>query len=113
MKLLGDLLTIISRPVEGPAPFAGILYEARVLGERGFLRQCYGRQIQQPRAYDTAAPPHLGDVSQVQIIAMLFRHLLGASIAEDVKALGIGLHEAVFNSVMHHFHKMSRARGTA
>src|SRR5688572_297997 len=47
------------------APFEAL--ELRVLAERP------GRQVQQPRADDAAAPPDFGDLGQVERVAMLLR----------------------------------------
>src|SRR5208282_500842 len=44
---------------------------------------------------------------------MLLGKLLGCSVAQDVEALGIGLHQAVFDSVVYHFHEMARSRRAA
>ena len=44
---------------------------------------------------------------------MLFRQLRGVRIAKDVEALGIGLHEAVLDAVVHHLDEMACAARAA
>src|SRR5471030_2557258 len=61
----------------------------------------------------TLPAPHLGDVGQVDVVAALFRNGLGVDLLQDVEALGIGLHEAVLDTVVDHLHEVAGAYGTA
>src|ERR1019366_9539775 len=99
--------------LDGPAAFAGVLHESAVLRQRGILRQRHGSQIEQPRTDHSPAPPHFRDIWQVEIVAEFFRQFLAGSIAEDVKALGISLHQSVFDAVVHHLDEMSGTRWPA
>src|SRR5438309_306885 len=40
---------------------------------------------------------------------MSFRQLIGSCVAENIKAFGVSLHQAVFNSVVDHFHEVAGA----
>src|SRR5579864_9245701 len=42
---------------------------------------------------------------------MTFRQLIRSCVAENIKAFGISLHQAVFNSVVHHFHEVPCSGG--
>src|SRR5690242_3639285 len=98
---------------DGPAAFAGILHEARIFRKGRILYQCHGCEVEQPGTDHAAATPDFGYVSKVQIILLIFRKFRLVSVAEDVEALGIGLHDAVLDAVVHHLHKMSGAGWTA
>ena len=64
---------LLDRRHDGPAAFAGILDEAREAVELRILRQRARRQIEQPGTDDAAAPPHFGDVGQIEIEALVRR----------------------------------------
>src|SRR5204862_2601436 len=63
--------------------------------------------------HNASAPPDLGDVGQVQIVADVFGQVFAGCILEDVEALGIGLHHSVLDAVVHHLDEVSGARGPA
>src|SRR5438128_2730407 len=44
---------------------------------------------------------------------MIFGDFFAGGIFEDVKALGVGLHETVFDAVVHHFDEMPSSRRAA
>src|SRR5262249_50883932 len=50
---------------------------------------------------------------EVEVIAVLFGKFLGFGVAEDVEAFSVSMHQAVFDSVVHHFHEMPSAGGSA
>jgi hypothetical protein len=63
-------------------------------------------------------------VNQIVLIMLRMPHgcrfcvvylLLAADIgvAQDIETLGVGGHQAVFNTVVYHLHEVSRARTTA
>ena len=51
--------------LDGPAPFARIRHGAGEGRQRRVLGERHCRQVEQPRANDTAAPPDLSDVRQI------------------------------------------------
>src|SRR5262249_43549916 len=61
--------------------------------------------------HNAAAPPHLGDVGQVEVVALVSRQLRRGTAPHDVKALGEGLHHAVLDPVMDHLDEMPGADG--
>ena len=69
----------LDRRLDRPAAFAGVGHvageaiEGRALGERR------RRQIEQPRRDDAAAPPHLGDRGDVEVVALPLRHAVLAA----------------------------------
>ena len=89
------------------------MYVAGVLGQRRVLGQRHRREVEQPGRYHTAPPPHLRDVRQVQVVAIVLVKLLGGRVAENVEALGVSLHQPVFDAVVNHLHEVPRARGPA
>src|SRR5215472_3799319 len=62
---------LLDRGVDGPAPFSRILDVTREARERLILGEGDGGQVEQPRGDDAAAPPDLGDVGKVELIAPL------------------------------------------
>src|ERR1700722_978265 len=87
-----DRDSLINRRLDSPSPFAGVLNKSGVLGKRGIFRQGHRCKIEQPRTDYASPPPHFGDVSEIQIIALIFGQLLTGSVAEDVETLCIRLH---------------------
>ncbi len=87
---------------------AGIGRELLVGGER------LGRQIEQPGGHDRAAAPDLGDLGRIEGEAVFggqaFRR---GGVAQQVEALGEGLHHAVFDAVMDHLDEVAGADGSA
>ena len=57
--------------LDRPAAFARIRDSAREFGERGIFDQRGRRQVEQPRGDHAAAPPHLGDVAQVEVVLVV------------------------------------------
>ena len=72
-------------------------------------RQRAGAEIEQPGRDHAATPPDLGDVWQVDVEAFVFGQARRGLIAEDVKAFGIGLHQAVLDAVVNHLHEVACA----
>src|SRR6185312_11865830 len=99
----------LDRGLDRPAPLAGILDEAGEVLQLGILRQRGGAEIEQPGRDDTAAPPDLRNVWHVQREALVLREILRVLVAQDVKALGIGLHQPVLDTVMDHLDEMPGA----
>ena len=63
---------------------------------------------------DAAAPPHLGDVGEVEVEALRPpAALVESRVAQDVEALGIGLHQAVFDAVVDHLDEVAGAARAA
>ena len=99
----------LDRGLDGPAALAGILDVAGEFLQLRILRQRGGAEIEQPGRDDAAAPPNLGDVRHVQREALVLGQILRVLVAQDVEALGIGLHHSVFDAVMHHLDEMPGA----
>src|SRR6187431_1985043 len=94
---------LVDRLENRPAPFAGILDVAGDVLQIVALRlECRIQELEQPAAYDRAVAPNTGDLVEVEVE-------LGR--VHDVEALGVGLHEAVLDSVVHHLHEVARAGG--
>src|SRR6266511_1771488 len=97
------------RRVHGPAPLAGVVHrpgealEARVRGERR------RGEVEQPGGDDAAAPPQLRDLGEIQVVPELLPDALAARPAQEVEALGVGLHEPVLDAVVDHLHEVARA----
>src|SRR5262249_23674514 len=77
-------------------------------------------KVQEPRGDHTAAPPHLGDVTQVEVVLVVLRFaqrcclgidLVGAfpdvGISQDTQALGVSSHDAVFDAVVYHLDEVA------
>ena len=80
------------------------------------------RQVEQPGGDHAAAPPHLGDVGQIEVVLVVLgiaqRRRLGvdgmaplADIggAQDAQPLGVGGHEPVLDAVVDHLHEVAGA----
>ena len=98
---------------DGPAALAGVLHDAGVVREAGVLDQGHRREVEEPRPDDRPAAPHLGDVGEVEVVAVLRREFLGVGRLEDVETFGVGLHQAVLDAVVDHLHVVAGARGAA
>ena len=85
------------------------------------LERC-GREIEQPRGDDAAAPPHLGDLPEIEVVLVELgirqgrRLRVGGAllvadvgVPEDVEALGVRGHQPVLDSVVHHLHEVAGA----
>ncbi len=55
------------------------------------------------------APPQLGDVGQVELVAQLGRKRGRPRVAQDVEPLGVRLHEAVLDAVVDHLDEVAGA----
>src|SRR5713101_5314010 len=97
------------------------------VGQVRTLEECVGSKIQQPRTNYAATTPKLCYIGEVEIILVVLRIsqwrslgidllLMFANICmmQDVQALSVGGHDAVFNTIMDHFDKVtSTIRSTA
>ena len=94
--------------------------------ERGIFDQGGRRQVEQPRGDHAAAPPHLGDVAQVEVVLVvlgvaqrrrfrvdLVESLADVGAAQDAQALGVGGHDAVFDAVVDHLDEVPGPRWPA
>src|SRR5712691_11758508 len=54
-----------------PAAFAGVLHGAGVVRERWRFRERHGRQVEQPGSDDAASSPHLSNVGEVEVVALV------------------------------------------
>src|SRR6476660_5355031 len=63
--------------LDRPATFTGILDKARISRQFRILCQRDRREVEEPRAYDAAASPDLGDIGQVELKALIPRQFFG------------------------------------
>ena len=66
------------------------------------VRQRHCGEVEKPGADDAAATPELGDVGQVELIALILGQFFGGGTVQNVEPLGIGLHEPVLDAVVDH-----------
>ncbi len=59
--------------LDGPAAFARVRNAAGKLRQLRIGQQRRGRQVQQPRSDNAAAPPNLGHVGQIEVVLIMFR----------------------------------------
>src|SRR5262252_5875067 len=117
---------LVDSGLDGPPAFAGVRHAAGEFFEVGIFDQRGRRQIEQPRSYDAASSPNLGDLAQVQIVLVVFgiaqwrgfginRILLLPDIgaAQNTQAFSIGSHDAVLDTVVNHFDEVAGAVRTA
>ncbi len=104
---------LLDRRHDGPAALPRIVDEARIARQLGVFRQRHRGQVEEPGADDAAAAPDLGDVRQIDAKALIGRQRGGGGAAQDVEALRIGLHQAVFDAVMDHLDKAAGAARAA
>src|SRR5262249_1725250 len=102
----------IDRGLNRPAALAGIGHVTLVVLELRILVEGDRRQVQQPGSHHTSPAPHLGDFAKRQTVAMLGGQSLARCVAENVKSLGVGLHQAVLDAVVDHLYKMARPNRT-
>ena len=77
------------------------LFQLLVLGQRR------GGQVEQPGRDHAATPPHLGDIGHVEVETLILGQLVGRLALQYVEPFRIGLHNAVLDSVMNHFHEVT------
>src|SRR6266576_1840959 len=93
---------LVDRLGDRPATRAGILHVRRdVLELRAVLLERRVQKLQQPRADDRAVAPDAGDLLRVE---------LELGVLHDLEALGVRLHQAVLDAVVHHLHEVPCAR---
>src|SRR5215470_3877250 len=105
-----------------PAPLSGVRNSTFEFLQSRILDQGCRRQIEQPRGNHTAAPPHFSDVRQIEVVLIVFRiaqrcrfridlMFLFADVggSQDAQTLGVGAHDAVFDAVVNHLHKVAGA----
>jgi hypothetical protein len=61
------------------------------------------------RRDDAAAPPHLGDPGDVEVVALPVRHAVLAGRPHQIEAFGERLHQAVLDAVVDHLHEVAGA----
>ena len=98
--------------LDRPPTLAGILDIAGIRIEPALMRQGARRQIEQPGGDDAAAPPDFRNVGEIEGETMFGLERLGVRVAQDVEAFGIGLHHAVFDTVVDHLDEMAGAAGS-
>src|SRR5262249_45757594 len=76
-------------------------------------REGAGGEVEQPRRDHAAAPPHLGDLGEVEIVTLVGRPRVFFRPAQDAETLRISLHQAVLDAVVDHLYEMPGAARTA
>src|SRR2546428_2126725 len=105
-----------------PAPLARVRNPPREFRQSRIRDQGGRREIQQPRRDHTAAPPHLRDVREIELVLVVFgvaqwrrlsidRVFLLAHVGgtQHAQPLGVRGHEAVLDPVVHHFDEVAGA----
>src|SRR5947209_17587154 len=88
--------------------------------QAGTLEQGSGRQIEEPGTDDAAATPEFGDIAKVEIVLIvlwiaygcclsidLLLMLTDVRVPQDIKPFGIGRHDTVLDTVVHHFDEVT------
>src|SRR3954453_9380935 len=65
-------------------------------------------KIEEPGGDDRSPPPGLGNVRQVEREPLIRRELFGGPSLEEIEALRISLHQAIFDPIVHHLDEMAR-----
>ena len=78
----------LDRRLDGPAAFAAIVDVAGEDARAGRPWRARGREVEQPRGDDAAAPPDLGDVGEVEVEALVGRQFVRGAVLQDVEAFG-------------------------
>src|SRR6478752_9471463 len=93
---------VVDRLLDSPAALPGIGDEPLDVLEVGAVRlERTGGQLEQPRADDRALHPQVRDAGEVELVV---------ARVQDLEALCIGLHQAVFDAVVDHLHVVAGAR---
>src|SRR5262249_10860787 len=92
---------LIDGGLYGPAALTGVLYPALEAREIGIRLERVGQQLKEPRTDDATVAPKARDAVQVE----RERRRL-----HDLEALGVGLHQAVLDAVVHHLDVVACAR---
>ena len=122
----GDRNAFVDRGEHGPPPLAGVRHATReVLEPRAPVQGLRG-EVEQPRADDAAAAPHLSDRSHVQLVAealgMRERGGLGVGgalrragsrVLQQVEPLRVRGHQPVLDAVVYHLDEVAGARRPA
>ena len=116
----------VDRRLDRPAPLARVRHLPREVLEPRRLRQRGGGEVEQPRGDDRAPAPDLGDLADVDLVAVGVRvaqgrglgvglGLAGAGVGfvKQVEALGVGGHEPVLDPVVDHLHEVPGPVGPA
>src|SRR5262249_57935260 len=99
----------------GPPALAGVGHPAAEVGQVGRVGEGGGGQVDQPGADHRAAPPHLGDLADVDLVLVgpgvtqrrgfrvdLVLVQARVGVLDDRQALGDRGHYAVLDPVVHH-----------
>ena len=116
----GTASSIAALIVQRPSPESDT--RPAKLASAGILEQRGRRQVEQPRRDHAAAPPHLGDVGQVEVVLVMrgiaqrrrlgvdrVRLLADVGRLEDAQAFRVRGHDPVLDAVVDHLHEVARA----
>ena len=101
--------TLFDGGIDGPAAFATVGDGTAVVVQTLVTGQGLGGQVKQPGRHHAATTPHLGDIGQIEVEALIFRQGVGALALHQFEALGISLHQAVLDAVVDHLHVVTGA----
>src|SRR5881396_1419303 len=105
---------------DSPTPLARICDMPSEIVESGTLEQSTSGKVQQPGTDDTATTPQFSDLRNVEIVLIVLRVtqwcrfginvllvFANISVTQDIQSLGIRRHDAIFNTIMHHFDEVT------
>src|SRR4051812_44294955 len=111
--------------MDRPTPFARIRHSTSELRKRLVLNEGPSDQIEQPGSNDTAAAPNFRYVTQVQLVLIKLRIAQWSSLGTNrdlllsyirvlqySKSLRVSGHQAIFDAIVDHLHKMASAART-
>src|ERR1700722_13134849 len=106
----------------GPTTFAGVRDFAGEFFEFGRIEKRNGGKVEEPGSDYAAAAPDFSDIGQIEFVLIvlgvaqrcgfgvaLLLLLADVGVLEDVKAFGVGGHQAVFDAVVDHLYEVPGA----
>ena len=127
VAITGAGTPFVDRGGHRPAAFARVADATRELREVGRLLERGRGEVEQPRRDDAAAPPHLRDLGDVEVVAGTRRDRASGAVSASavcVRAPTLAWcrifspsaydgHQRVLDAVVHHLHEVAGAGGTA
>src|SRR5712692_3207228 len=104
---------LFDRGHQGPATFPRVLHNPGVVGKRRVFGQRHCAQVEQPRADHAPTSPYLRDIRDIECVTQVLRQILRIRVGQDVEALCVGLHQAIFDAVVNHLDEMPGTGRTA
>src|SRR4029077_4623063 len=114
--------TLVDGGLDRPAPLARVRNLPCEFREGGISDQRNRRQVQQPRGNHAAAPPHLRNVRQIEVVLVVLGvaqwRRLGVDLmflladiggAQHAQPFCVGGHDAVLDAVVNHLYEVAGA----